>query len=487
MIALGLVLLTGACSAVFYARARRWLDAVLVLLAAAALAGLVGGFKLPPHTAGTVAIDPDAAVIDIDDASAVSVEGDGLSAARWRDLPARPLHWRAPDTPALWLDFPRHLALGRQFRLTARVTHLTDWRLQLLAENGRLLAQSDGKGDAQALVWTPPAQETMVLQARLLNASGALLAQGPVPLEVVAPVPLRVRGRFASPSFDTRALHELLADSGALLDWQVTLAPGITRSESPREAMTAADLLLIDASWFEQAAEAERAALLAQVRQGAAMLVLGASARRPEWWDEQLAIPVAQQTRASGITQVQLWTRALGEGRVGWLGNSGWHRHAIARPRQLALWWQDIVDQLEVRRHVPVTWLEPAQLALPGQRTELCALSEAGATGPASFPQLGQTLNLRHRADRLDAACVAVWPAAPGWLTLHHEGVSHRVYVYAPGDWPWWQAGQRRDATLEYAARTPTAPIKKATPLPAWPFGLLFALAMLTLWWREPR
>jgi len=38
-----------------------------------------------------------------------------------------------------------------------------------------------------------------------------------------------------------------------------------------------------------------------------------------------------------------------------------------------------------------------------------------------------------------------------------------------------------------YAARTPTPAARTATPLPAWPFVLLCALALLALWWRERR
>lgn len=114
----------------------------------------------------------------------------------------------------------------------------------------------------------------------------------------------------------------------------------------------------------------------------------------------------------------------------------------------------------------------------------MCTL---GGAGPVTFPQLGQTLTLQRRADRADAACVAIWPATPGWLRFDHNGASHRLYVFGAADWPLWQAAQRRDATMEYAARVPTAPIKKATPLPAWPFATVFVLAMLGLWWRERR
>jgi hypothetical protein len=105
-------------------------------------------------------------------------------------------------------------------------------------------------------------------------------------------------------------------------------------------------------------------------------------------------------------------------------------------------------------------------------------------------------------------------------------------YVYAAGDWPAWQKALRRDATMQYAARsapTPTGQDTAATTATAtatattrsgaanamalatatavdagqvsavagvadgasWPgaraAGVLFALVLLALWWREQR
>jgi hypothetical protein len=84
---------------------------------------------------------------------------------------------------------------------------------------------------------------------------------------------------------------------------------------------------------------------------------------------------------------------------------------------------------------------------------------------------------------------VAVWPARSGWLHVKDaKAGEHAVYVYAPEDWPQWQAAQRRDATARYMARTPAKAMEGAArAFPAWPFAAAFALAMLLLWWRERR
>jgi hypothetical protein len=125
-------------------------------------------------------------------------------------------------------------------------------------------------------------------------------------------------------------------------------------------------------------------------------------------------------------------------------------------------------------------------MPLPDQRLAVCA---QGVKGDAVFPPLAQTLAWQRRADHVDAACVAVWPRQPGWLTVQAGATRHDEYVYASEDWPLWQRAQRRDATARYLARKPensrvdtAAPAKYASS-----FAIAFALAMLLLWWRERR
>jgi hypothetical protein len=191
-----------------------------------------------------------------------------------------------------------------------------------------------------------------------------------------------------------------------------------------------------------------------------------------------------------------IWTRDWHKGRIAWLGVGGWHRHAIEEPRALALWWQDVLDRLRVHRNESLAWLAPDEMPLAGQRLEVCARGDALAKGgEVSIPDLALTLAWQRRPERVDASCAAVWPKGPGWLrmTTHTEAqaapaVDGAVYVYADRDWPLWQRAQRRGATARYAARTPSPSVGRATrALPTWPFGVLFALAMLGLWWRERR
>lgn len=509
MIAIVLIALIGLASAAVYLKHRQWPEAVLVVLAAAALIGVVGDFPLPGGGSGVMSIDSDEEFLELSEvgqAAIVKLKGDGLSAAQWQDLPARPLQWKAPASEVLQLDFPRRLALGRIFSLTVSRSAPANWRLQLLAENKQVIAETAGTAQALTVQWLPPVAETMVLSARLLDAAGKLLAQGPVPLVVRQEPPLQVQGRFGAPSFDTRALNELFVNSHALVDWQVTLGKTVTRSETARAPLSRANLLVVDAAWVERLGDSGRTALLAQVAAGTPLIVLAANAADRQLWSRMVQLELKEQdaAKATGTplaltaaplnpasnlagawrsTDARVWTRSWEQGRIVWVGAGDWHRYAISEPQALGLWWQGVLDVAGVKRSEVVAWIEPQEMPLPGRRLEVCAL---GVTGDVTFPDLKQTLGWQRRSDKADASCVAVWPKQPGWLKMQGQE-TNQMYVYAKGDWPLWQKAQRRAATARYAARTPE-PVKVAAgAMPAWPFAALFAGAMLGLWWRERR
>ena len=505
MIEAGIIAATGVSSAAAYLWRRRWTEAALVLAAAASLGAFVTGISVPADMGPAV----DAASGDVTHASAVTVEGDGLRASQWHDLPARPLKWTAPGVAALRLTFPHEIARGRIFTLVVEHGGSGPARLQLLAENGAVVAESKGDGKSLSVQWLPPVAESLVLRARLLDKEGKVSAQGPVPFRVIDSAPLRVHGRFGAPSFDTQALARLLQQSGAVLDWRVVLGKTITRAETPREAIERPDLVLVDAAYVERLPSAERARLLAQAAEGVPLLILGANASDRALWQRELQLSLAAQAEGqqSGgalpmnvpafAAQAQGAWSAKGEriasrnwqqGRITWLSLADWHRHAIAEPQALALWWQQVLDTAGVQRTTGISWLAPDEMPLPGQRLEVCA---TGVQGTVRFPALGQTLEWQRRPDRAGASCVAVWPRSSGWLHMEtgakKDVAKGAVYVYDGKDWPAWQAAQRRDATAMYAARTPVPVPPAKKQLPEWPFGLMFAASMLALWWRERR
>lgn len=539
------VLAAGLCSAVLYARrggghtVPRWIDAGLALAAAVALAALLSEPVRPAHEAEALAIASDnpgdtlsRALLAVPEAGALALTGHGFTQAQWEDLPAHPLHWDAPKGDVLALEFARTVPLGRAFALTVRRSQpAPGWRLQLLAENGLVLAEATAgpaQGGAQvpaqlSVTWLPPLAEQLVLRARLLDNKGKAFAEGPVPLLVTEPVPLQVAGRFGAPSFDTRVLNDLLTASGAIVDWQTTLGKGLSRTESARAELDKPNAQFIDAAWFEAAPPPARAALLGQVAQGLPLVVLGGNAGEPAVWQRELALPLIPQSpttekedarvfgagaqqlalppagfnpsaQASATWRVLaadrngkpwLWQRSWKLGSIVWVGVANWHRHAIASPAALGAWWQTLFDAAVSGGAQGVLWEQPDAMPVAGLRTQVCARGVAPGT-PLTVQGMPE-LAWQARSGNAEGLCAAFLPRRAGWHSMASGDARHAVYVYGERDWPQWWQGLRQQATRAYAARTPAAASirNRYTPVPAWPFALACAAAMLALWYRE--
>ena len=535
-----LALATGLLSAVLFACKRRWINALLVAVGAAALAISLADIRQPSKGGGALEVVTDSGRIDeatsraIPGAAVVALSGDGLREAEWRDLPARPLQWKPDQADLLSLDFPRTIPLGRIFTLTVHRPHAQGgWRLQLLAENKQVLADSGAIVAATApaaqlsVQWLPPVAEAMVLRARLLDAKGKAIAEGPVPLQVTEAVPLQIQGRFDAASFDARALNRLLSDSGAIVDWSVTLGKAIARNETAREPLTAPNAMFVDAAYVEKLAPSARAALLAGTGQGVPLVVLGANAADAGLWQRELGLRLQPQSPTTekedqrqfsvggdslslppatlnpddrgggqwsvlardGRKQPWLWQRELRQGRVIWVGVSEWHRYAISAPRALTLWWQDAMDRMVLAGVRKAEWRLPDPMPVEGLRSEVCG--QGADAGSSLRFEGGPESPMQARGDKADGRCAAWWPRRAGWTRFSAAGMPApgMTYVYASDDWPLWQRALRREATARYAARAQAAGVAgtTASPLSPTPFALLFAFCMLMLWYRDPK
>ena len=526
---LGLVAIVGIASALLYARRRLWLSASAVLCAALSLILLLGNFPLIRSTEKVVVLSDEVSsrsssmslrqIEEMQTASKIIIHGDGLRAAQWHDLPRRTLEWIPPSTASLQLDFPRQLPLGRMFVVKAKLPpEVRNWRLQLLAENGELLAESDKseRGLGRQVGWQPAVAETLVLRARILDEGGKVLDQGPIPVVVQEHKELQVLGRFGAPSFDTQALNNLLVTSKANLDWQVNLGKNIIRSETAREVMTAPQVSIIDASYFENISAVTRNKLMTQVAAGMPLIILAGNLEQAALWSSSLDLhllaaaasaskdnqfEVAKEMSlvsapylpdgkrlgawsANTIERPWLWQRPWKTGRIVWVGVADWHRYAITSPQTLTLWWQSIVDFAQINNVESLVWSTQEAMPLVGERSVICVqgLSEN------EIRQEQQTLLLRRRSDQVDAKCGAIWPRKEGWQSFKAANGSYSFYAFSKTDWPLWQRALKREATQDYIKRLPASDNNHShSPLTPWLFVLLFALSMLLIWWQDRR
>jgi hypothetical protein len=139
------IVVAGIVSAGLYLRRRQWLDALLVIVAAASLGLFALDLRMPGEGGRRLAIDPAAPPASLEGISSLTLKGDGLRAAEWNDLPARPLAWEAPHGGALRLEFPSQVALGRQFTLTIKREDKIDARLLRAAGHSRPAARRSAR------------------------------------------------------------------------------------------------------------------------------------------------------------------------------------------------------------------------------------------------------------------------------------------------------------------------------------------------------
>ena len=71
--------------------------------------------------------------------------------------------------------------------------------------------------------------------------------------------------------------------------------------------------------------------------------------------------------------QPWMWSRAVGKGRVVWLGVTEWHKYAISAPQLLALWWQSAMDRIALDSVRKTAWQMSDPMPVPGLRSEVCA------------------------------------------------------------------------------------------------------------------
>jgi hypothetical protein len=532
-----------------YWRKRQALDALLISCAAVCIAVLI----LDPRMLASdkvVLIDSDDShlnmaqlALDMSKAQSAQLKGDGLSEAQWQDLPRIPVQWLAPtekqkSTEIVRLDFSTHLAQGRVFKLAAEREHVQgEWRLQLLAENQTVLAETRGKEKRLNLNWLPPVAERMVLQARLLDSTGQVVEQGPIPLEVTSAQSLNVQARFAAPSFDTQSLNELFTQSQAKLDWQTRLGKTVTRTETKDEVADAnsnrpseniksesnkqaPDLVIQDAAYFEQMNANARTQLLQQVAQGSALIILGANARDSNVWQRELGlrvsptasdkelvvntlmslsptslVPQMKQTQDWSQPADRLWLaqRSWKKGQIIWLAVADWHRYKISAPDALSLWWQDILDLAQVERNQD--WRMQPEQAMPQMNQRMRVCSQGLAPQDLILLPQNSRQHLQAAADKADALCTAFIPSKAGWQEWQTQSESKATasgafFVYQNQDWPAWKKAQRRDATAAFIASTALQNKSKLASQSAtekWPWVLGLIALMLMLWWREQR
>ncbi|MCD9088527.1 carboxypeptidase regulatory-like domain-containing protein [Stenotrophomonas sp. SY1] len=460
------------------------------------------------------------------------IVGDGLPARdRGTAMPAALRFIASPPPRGLVeLHAPPLLVPGARFVVGSRVQGMSNVRVELLDPAGHRvdITTPDAAGRVHLAASTRDAGDTQ-FTLRVLDATGKVLDQLPVPVRVQAIVAPTLRLLAAAPGPELKYLQRWASDTGASLQTGIQVGGGVQLGDAPAALDAASlaklDLLLLDERRLAALSSAQRGSIAGAMRGGLGVLVrmsgpLDANARRAlrEWGlnagggerTTMVKLPnvdsgdgnTSNESAALTIERFNLSTagndtvpllhaadgssiggwRAVGQGRLGVLPVSDSYTLVLAGHAQRhAELWNDVLATLA--RPLPTAPLA----ALPAwgwanERNVLCGLpvrSQAiGADGKRS----------ELLADPMAGNCSGWWPTQPGWHTLVAGQAQATMMLLDPAQARALHTQQMRDAT--FAIRGSDGPgnvIRVDAPGTRWPWLLAFILVSGLLWWLERR
>ena len=451
--------------------------------------------------------------------------GQGLP-ARDRDIALPPLRFLPGTAPRglVELQAPPLLAPGAAFTVYSRVQGMPGARVELLDPAGHRadIANADATGRV-ALNASARDPGDVSFTLRVLDGSGKVLDQLPVPVRVRATTAPTIRVLAGAPGPELKYLQRWATDIGAKLQTSMLIGGGLQLGDAPATLDAASlarlDLLLLDERRLAALSSAQRAAITTAARGGLGVLVrtggaLDNNARRAlrEWGlearggdqtrsatlrsvtdAEQNKTPLAVERfnlefssadvvpllRAVDGSAVGGW-RALGLGRVGVLPVTDSYALVLSGHADVhAELWNAALTS--VARSLP----DPPTLQLPawawsGERISLC-----GLPAPAQMiAEDGSRIELL--PDPSTDNCVAAWPQQAGWHRVEAGEQHGSMLLLDPSKALALHAQQMRDATFALggaAAASKPSPV----PGPRWPWLLGFVVFASLLWWLERR
>ncbi|MEW5248581.1 hypothetical protein [Microbulbifer discodermiae] len=468
----------------------------------------------------------------------LSITGDGLTREALGSLP--PVRLR-PDrersAPRWQLRWPHQLTLGDRLEVQispqgAAPGQLT---LSLLDPFGAQvdtakLGPGPLRGGSVQLTDTPKLPGRWLYKLRIQQ--GGDQREEPVPVVVDRGATPRVLLWLSRASFETAALSRWLRQSGTEAQLITQLAPGVLRRVSintqkkfPQQPLQSAppfDLIILDSQLWPQLSDTQkqhledftaRKSVLWLVDRDAPdsfldyMSNTGMSLHRDQPQDLAGALAAPDEIPTLTLTGLQpeeprtsdlllgstaenpiYWGRSTPSGSVGLVLFENSYRWITAGfPAEFARLWTDIFrHQLAFAgKQPPVVIKSP--LPKMEQRVTLCSPDFTAAPTVTAESDGDPLVAVSVQAEE-PGHCFAYWPRGAGWHHLKGTESDFSFYVFAPGDWPWWQ----RDLAVSETAQMATAQLGAGSetnsdliPIPRqWIAALLMALLLLS-WWRE--
>lgn len=482
----------------------------------------------------------------------VRVVGGGLPARDRGAAHGIAIAFDAPAWPRGVVEFetPAQVAAGGVLRVTGRVHGVPGGEVELVDPASqrvdRVALNDDGRFELTGTARVPGAA---TFGLRLRDAEKRLVESADVPVAVDAQASPRVLLLAGASSAELKFLRRWAGDAGLPVHTRIDLGAGLHAGDAPvaldRASLARFDLAVLDERAWSSLGDAQRAALVAAVRDGLGLLLrvtatptpaerqrlralgfsieggrdvatvrlaesgAGTEAIRarigPGTEDAPLArdadVPAlpALMRRALRIaaddgvtlladadgTPFAVW-RAEGRGRVAVWSLVDSHRLVLAGRGDLhAELWSTAATTLA--RTLPRRSIGIEGAGRPGERIALCGLAADARVlapdGRVASPRVDPATGAR--------ACAAYFPRLAGWHRVETGGIPRLFHVRAQA-LPGVDARERREATLRLVVDAPAAPEEPAIAVAAasrpgerWPWWLAWLAASAALWWFE--
>ncbi|GHA73807.1 carboxypeptidase regulatory-like domain-containing protein [Cognatilysobacter bugurensis] len=447
------------------------------------------------------------------------------------------------------LDAPQEVAVGGAFGVSGRVHGVPGAVVELVdpasRRTDRVPLGRDGGFTLSATARTPGAASWGL---RVFDGEKRLVESVDVPVSVSTPSAPRVLMLGGAPGPELKFLRRWAEDAGVPLHTQINLGGGLQAGDPPislsKSSLSRFDVVVLDERAWSSLGESQRDALAAAVRNGLGMLVRVTAApseveRRRlralgfsvdggrDAVDVQLApalgdadalrarlgpgTPDAPLGREADVPEVPVLTRRTlrirapdgatlhagsdgtpvaiwrgeGRGRIAVSSLVDSHRLVLGGRGDLhAELWSHALATL-ARAHSG-TRIEISGAGPVGERMTLCRVgSDARVMAPD-----GKATALTIDPATGSRSCAAYFPRLGGWHRLHSREQAQLFHVRRANELAGARALERRDATLQLAARQPEQqPAGPAAgPMhagPRWPWWLAWLLVSAAVWWFE--
>ncbi len=443
--------------------------------------------------------------------------GHGFLPSVWAQLSPRTVYWQAPPPPPWQLQYDSTVRSGERVNFVLDAPANAS-QAELRDSRNAIVATVPVQAGRAEWSWRPATSGRYDWSVVVTGADTATLNTIPVAIAVQPSSTQLVRGHFAAPSFEQRALRQWLEQAGFSGEFVSTMGPSLQRRDrfgdaaDAGQSRAAMQLLSLRAwqqandkqrrSWLNDAAVGSTLVLLADGSENDAALRAQLSRELAIAWRErsEAELPftqpelVLQRSRwhpqadgawQSRIDAAEVQVRNWQQGQLIWIGLLDSHRWWARQPLAYAEWWQ---RALQGQRSAAANWLPPS-IGSVGRFAALCIdnAEPAMTTLTIQLPD-GRQQSLPLQADSWPGrACAYFAPQQSGWydIVAPVTGVWRVLPTPAPADADAWAA---RAATARHTeAPAPLSARTQWQPLPRWPFFLLWLLALTLIWWRELR